>query len=243
MASLVVLCLFLTLFGRLYAGRFLSQSLKFNAYGVPEGDDFKFTCSVTHEDKRPEIQWYFVNTITSTRKNLTGFKNSGKDKTATVDYYKTNAILEDSGDYHCFAKVGEEEYEQKAIGVIPIYVFKKEDKPIVRTRRDRAKDGKWILTCEVYPKGSGFLSWHYDGRRVTKEEKNKFDVEIMVDKLKYETSTKGEYKCRGNCSLGGYRYYLSSSYITAASGWSYTTTQTTFFTTILFCFAAILNLG
>ncbi len=47
--------------------------------------------------------------------------------TATDTYYDNRAeFMTDSGDYYCFAKVGENEDEQKSSGRIPIQVIKSE---------------------------------------------------------------------------------------------------------------------
>jgi hypothetical protein len=76
-----------------------------------------------------------------------------------------------------------------------------------RLRITKKKHGsKTRLECEVYPFGSGHLSWHHDGRRLKYEKR--------VDKLVYEATSYGEYQCHGNLTLGGFTYYSRNAYAT-----------------------------
>ena len=65
-----------------FSGDFRGKvTVNYNVFTVFEGDSFDMTCSATHEDKRPELRWYFVD-IASKRFNLTNFSNSGRGKCA-----------------------------------------------------------------------------------------------------------------------------------------------------------------
>jgi hypothetical protein len=64
-----------------------------------------------------------------------------------------------------------------------------------------------VLTCMVYPAGSGYLTWRSDGKLIKYEQR-------LVSKLELVTPSDGEYRCYGNLTLGGYKYFLSNAYAT-----------------------------
>ena len=64
-----------------------------------------------------------------------------------------------------------------------------------------------MLTCMVYPAGSGYLTWRSDGKLIKYEQR-------LVSKLELVTPSDGEYRCYGNLTLGGYKYFLSNAYAT-----------------------------
>ena len=70
-----------------------------------------------------------------------------------------------------------------------------------------------MLTCEVYPYGSGHLTWRHEGYRV------KYDK--LVAKLELENPSGGEYECYGNLTLDGFKYFTSRAYATGRSGFLY----------------------
>ena len=80
-----------------------------------------------------------------------------------------------------------------------------DNKPRVRITKKKVK-GKIVLSCEVHPLGTGFLTWRHEGYRV------KYDQ--LVAKLDLEPPSGGEYECHGNLTLGGYKYFISRAYAT-----------------------------
>ena len=64
-----------------FSGDFVGRVMvNYNVYTVFEGGRFEMSCSATHEDKRPELQWYFVDD--AIRTNLTRFSSSGRGECA-----------------------------------------------------------------------------------------------------------------------------------------------------------------
>ena len=67
-----------------FTGDFIGRvSVSYKVFSVIEGERFEMTCSATHEDKKPDLQWYRLD-YSSERTNLTGLRKGsagrGTDK-------------------------------------------------------------------------------------------------------------------------------------------------------------------
>lgn len=64
----------------LNVGNFIGRvTVRYNVYGVLEGERFEMTCIATHEDRRPQLQWYFMDQSFK-RTNLTDLQTNGVGK-------------------------------------------------------------------------------------------------------------------------------------------------------------------
>jgi hypothetical protein len=82
----VIICIF--------SGDFIGAvSLKYNAFIVLEGGHFEMTCEATHEDRRPDLQLYFIN-YSQKRTNVTGFETSGTGWLQRCEYIDLSCLIQ-----------------------------------------------------------------------------------------------------------------------------------------------------
>ena len=82
-------CLFFNCLNCIFPGDFIGRvKVTYDVFTVLEGERFEMKCSATHEDKRPQLLWYFVD-HSAERTNLTGLGDSGKggiNKSQLINY-------------------------------------------------------------------------------------------------------------------------------------------------------------
>ncbi|XP_046854996.1 uncharacterized protein LOC124448025 [Xenia sp. Carnegie-2017] len=218
MDNSILVCLFVGFFTVLTSGNIISVKVHFNVFTVLEGETFQITCSASHRDRKPEIQWYHIDSR-FIRTNLTDFISPVVFNQAFTTIHtltRSSARLSYSGDYYCLAKIGDSEQERVRSSGVPIMVITEKNMPKVKATR-KISGSSTTLTCKVIPIGRGILSWRRGGKILEKNEGNE---------VKLTTSTHGKYSCVGNVTLGGYRYFSSSVEARATASWSHMAAKT-----------------
>lgn len=94
---------------------------------------------------------------------------------------------------------------------LPVYVFYHviaEKKPRVNiSKTTDARGDTSLLTCKAYPQGRGYFTWLKEGRRI------KYNTQA-TNKLELVSPANGKYQCRGNLTLGSFKYFISNAYVT-----------------------------